>query len=585
MPIEIRPFTKEDRDGSGDQDLTARATWFLVQHMSCSRPIAASSLPTPDAIVGTIKLIYAMPHGGGSDDPVRKAKSFICSLSNTDESILFSPGEKNLSDPAYLLWYSAHRYRIEVGGPPSLDMEDGTIDTLAEYEGEPFLDNNDGGDLDTPTREASNMSPSGSSSASASSSRSSSAPVSSTPASAAAPAAPSARGRKYTRVYAETDGARSLHDDVNSFMSKHMGGLNKKMPTQTELLTVMKAVMLNNKKEDDASRQLIRDLQATKLKDLWPDQDHPEPNLYGKFWVAAARRLRNKTGYEDADDVAEETHQLLAHVEAIPNPHRRGGRVAGQVNWSEEEYDDLLNIQSKVHAVSALGFEEVARQFAKVAAEKGRDIARPAGGCRSAWDKLVAKKAPTGDPYMPRLVERARQIREAIKADQVSGEAALNDDAIPVNGKGLSGTKLVDPKTGEMKSTTPRRGKLAIFFDKMDDVQEAVVSTGGDVTDAIREMTAVLKESPSDELDGSDSKEIEGRLSKLEEKMDVQEEKLDAMHNLLLSIAAQNGIDGTPAPGSKKSRKPKRKVTPPAKPTRFSKRSHKPPPTSDSDSE
>lgn len=180
MPIEIRPFTKEDRDGSGDQDLTARATWFLVQHMSCSRPIAASSLPTPDAIVGTIKLTYAMPHGGGSDDPVRKAKSFICSLSNTDESILFSPGEKNLSDPVYLLWYSAHRHRIEVGGPPSLDMEDGTIDTLAEYEGEPSLDNNDGGDLDTPMREATNMSPSGSSSVSASSSRSSSAPASST---------------------------------------------------------------------------------------------------------------------------------------------------------------------------------------------------------------------------------------------------------------------------------------------------------------------------------------------------------------------------------------------------------------------
>ena len=113
MPIEMRPFTKEDRDGSGDQDLTAHATWFLVQHMSCSRPIAASSLPTPDAIVGTVKLMHAMPHGSGEDDPVRKAKSFICSLSNTDESILFSPGDQSLSDPACLLWHSAHRCRIE----------------------------------------------------------------------------------------------------------------------------------------------------------------------------------------------------------------------------------------------------------------------------------------------------------------------------------------------------------------------------------------------------------------------------------------------------------------------------------------
>ena len=221
-----------------------------------------------------------------------------------------------------------------------------------------------------------------------------------------------------------------------------------------------------------------------------------------------------------------------------------GGRKIGQRNWSEEEFDDALDVIAEELPAGSEGWEKCAMKFLKVSSSKKRKWGRSATALRRMFDKLIALKAPTGDPYMPRIVQRARQIQEDMKAAEVSGEAPLNNDAVPIEGKGLAGTKLYDSSMAKMRSTTPKRGKVAALVESIEDLNEGNEKAATIVAQGMLDMAEKLVSS-SVSADAASKEDVE----ELTKRVESVEKTLGGMTSQLGTIIEMLGDRSEPAAG------------------------------------
>ena len=99
------------------------------------------------------------------------------------------------------------------------------------------------------------------------------------------------KGNAFTQgdLQRPADEGRSLHDEVSTFLHVKMG---LKTPITASILPkssdVAKAFrMLGEDKNEFRYKQLLADLQATKIKDLWPEYEMPPATKEGVVWHAS----------------------------------------------------------------------------------------------------------------------------------------------------------------------------------------------------------------------------------------------------------------------------------------------------------
>ena len=90
---------------------------------------------------------------------------------------------------------------------------------------------------------------------------------------------------------------------------------------------------------------------------------------------------------------------------------RNPGRVAGSVNYSEDELKNLLKVIEEVLPVGPDRWETVAQRHANTWPHPGRD----ALSCRRKYNNLQRKRIPTGNPEMPWDIKMARRIKSKIR--------------------------------------------------------------------------------------------------------------------------------------------------------------------------
>ena len=433
MTITIKTFNKANLADDNDRNLPALCRWYAREHLAWD-PVK-DAVPTWEKFFDSFKTVGTGKHCDSCDDPAKKGKEFIGSLELTEYDSLFCDDGVG-GDIVSQAWIASQKFREDESLVLSPELEedddDDDEDTIGGKERKEYDElAEEDPDPDNTKRSAS-------------------------PAS------------KYTKLYGE---GRSVHNGGNSLMRRmygHILGKGEDVPSVESMKEKMLEIMASTDKGDTKHRRFIRDMQVTKVGDLWPDQDHPTPNVYGRIWYVASRVLLGKKNFQDAEYEADPdaSYDLSPETIAKRGKKSRGGRVPGTHDWKEPEMNAALDIILEVKPVGQISYGIVAEKLLDRNIREGRHWGRTANGIQSMFDKLVAKKGPTGKPYMNLMYKRARDITQEIAKAQVAGEAALNNDSVPIRGNGVKGTHLADGKGTMIRvgGGPPSKGTKAVVL-------------------------------------------------------------------------------------------------------------------------
>ena len=314
------------------------------------------------------------------------------------------------------------------------------------------------------------------------------------------------------------DEGRSLHDEVRSFLEVKMG---LKTPITASNLPKSSAVAkafqkLENNKNEDRYKQLLADLQATKINDLWPEAaDMPPPTKEGIVWHAA-NSLVNKPAARVDMDIGKPTM-------------KRKGRTKGCKGWREDEYDKLLDVVEKIVPTGSKQWELVAESH-----YKNGFSGRSGESLKKRFEQLCFTTKPTGSAFIPRIIARAKDIKEAICREEVIGYSMANDSdesSPPSSLASVQGTKLVDDKGNFRRPVTKKR--------QSSDVSAALTELACDQKATVENFAKNLTASLDRIVDtfamdtfAKDGSEIETKVNGLEAKIGAIEAKLEIMGDM-----------------------------------------------------
>ena len=139
---------------------------------------------------------------------------------------------------------------------------------------------------------------------------------------------------------------------------------------------------------------------------------------------------------------------------------------------------------------------------------------RDANACKLKFDKLHTTPKPTGTLDIPRFVVMAKDIKEAISAEEVIGISVLNDDGKDSPIDVINGTHLFDEEQRMKRPATKRT--------RSNDIVKAVEDHSKCSIDAAKILGDDFKEALATETDDNFSQKIDDSLSKLENKFDTK---------------------------------------------------------------
>lgn len=224
-----------------------------------------------------------------------------------------------------------------------------------------------------------------------------------------------------------------------------------------------------------------------------------------------------------------------------PSPRgTKKGRKAGAKNWTEFETDQLLDVVEQVLPTGSKQWEKVALFLLQ---QYGKN--RAALACSRRFNRLASVEKPTGCAEVPRLVQRAKDIKEAIDATEVIGFVRHNDssddtddESIMSVGKNLPGTNLVD-KNGNMRRPETKKRRTENLQDAITSLGEQQIESANVMAAAMMNManklcsgfgndpqnaTALMDNALKAKVDGIDAK-----VNGIEAKVDGIENKLNAI--------------------------------------------------------
>ena len=510
MTITIKTFNKANLADDTDRSLPDLCRWYARQYLGWDPN--KDPVPTWEKFFDSFKIVGTGKHCDSCDDPAKKGKEFIGSLELTEYESLFCDDGVG-GDIVSQAWVASQKFREDdsLVLSPELDEDDDDDDEDTIGKGQKQYDELAEEDPDPDNAKRSTS-----------------------PAS------------KYTVLFGD---GRSVHNGGNGLMIRMYGHILKKgedMPSVESMKGKMLEIMASTDEDDTKYRRFIRDMQVTKVEDLWPGQDHPTPSIYARIWYVASRVLLGKKNFQDAeyDEDPDASYELSPETIAKHGKKKRGGRVSGTHDWKEPEMDDALDLILEVKPVGKMSYGIVAEKLMERNIAAGRHWGRNANGIQSMFDKLVAKKGPTGKPFMNRMYKRARDITQEIAKAQVAGEAALNNDSFPVRGNGLKGTHLADDKGTMVRvggTTRPltKGTKATILADSVDKMAESHENSIGMLSGNITALTNAI-------LAGGGGKDpaVLGRLDRMEATVSGMRSDMDRLM-VQLGVPPAGGINGS----------------------------------------
>ena len=336
------------------------------------------------------------------------------------------------------------------------------------------------------------------------------------------------------------DEGRSLHDEVSEFFRSKMGVstpiTSSNIPRSRQVAEAFTKIGEN----EERFKQLLVDLQATKLHDLWPGHDGPPPTKEGVAWHAANSLLPVQPPGEhgqkaDYKDLQNEEGKKSTKRKSNPKKGNKG-HAKGSKGWKDDEYDALLDAIEEIVPTGSMKWELVAEAHYK------NGYSRTADSLKRRFDQLWNTAKPTGSTFIPRIVARAKEIKENICREEVIGYSSVNDsnesDSSP-SSTGLEGTKLTDENGNFRRPVTKKR--------RSTDLTAAITDLAGEQKDMIENFAATLMK-PLDRLVGSIGPFLgddgSSRDSALERKVDGLEKKLADVESKLDNLAnVENKLD------------------------------------------
>lgn len=139
-----------------------------------------------------------------------------------------------------------------------------------------------------------------------------------------------------------------------------------------------------------------------------------------------------------------------------------GGRKKGSKGWSQRETDMLLDIVKELLPTGSNHWEKVALQHSLECEDNLRD----ADACKRKFERLAFQDKLTGSTQIPRQVQRAKNIKETISAEEVIGLCAHNKEFSSLDDSGstepadaLSAAKLRG-EDGEIRRPVTKRARV-----------------------------------------------------------------------------------------------------------------------------
>ena len=312
-------------------------------------------------------------------------------------------------------------------------------------------------------------------------------------------------------LYGDGENSRSIHDTTNFFYREVMKLKTplKSLPNVVDVINSMKQIT----PASGTLYQFIIDLQATKPESLWPQYKGPPKTASGIVFEAAhaiAPKIQNiptSRVHPDIDIVETETTNKRRKIGPKRSRAETRGRRSGSRNWSKTETEILLDIIKEVLPCGSDQWEEVASQLYNAGFES-----RDANACKLKFDKLHTTPKPTGTSAIPRFVAMAKDIKEAISAEEVIGISVLNDDDKDPTVDAINGTHLFDEEERMKRPATKRT--------RSNDIVKAMEDHGKCFIDAAKILGDDFKGAFTTEIDDDFNKKIDDSLSKLTNKFD-----------------------------------------------------------------
>lgn len=242
----------------------------------------------------------------------------------------------------------------------------------------------------------------------------------------------------------------------------------------------------------------------------------------------------------DEDDQAPTGDTNVASAAAPKKTKRRGGRPAGSRNWSESETDLLLDAVEEVLPTGSKKWDKVALLLYE-AKKQGTTKQRDGVACKRRFYALANVEKPTGSSQVPRLVARAKDIKEKIDAHEVIGQVAKNnstsssssissgcdiqdDNAAPLKGTSLLGedNKIRRPATKKWKATVLQESTANAMQGLIESQNKAAETMASAMRAMGREMGQQFAA-----MNGRSDKEMKTRIDAMDQKLSLLLEKLD----------------------------------------------------------
>lgn len=324
---------------------------------------------------------------------------------------------------------------------------------------------------------------------------------------------------------------RSLHDEVSNFfrgkleISSPITASN--LPKSSKVAEAFKMVL--NDESDERFTRLLLDLQATKLNDLWPGHSVPPPTKEGVAWHAAHSLLpKQQAGVSDTSNMPPTGSSNT----------KKGGRTKGSKGWKDQEYDKFLDAVDEIVPTGMKKWELVAAQHYL------NGYNRSADNLKRKFDQLWSTVKPTGSAVIPRIIERAKTLKDKICREEVIGRSKANDlneindsdedlFSATLGSQGIEGTNLVDTDGNFRRPATKKRRSTDIAT-AISELAYEQSNSASILAASIDKLAGTVYKKRGNDFGSSDDMHDISKVDALEKKTVTLENKIDKVLEYLV---------------------------------------------------
>ena len=297
---------------------------------------------------------------------------------------------------------------------------------------------------------------------------------------------------------------RSVHYLSRTFYSRVMQhDLNergRKLPKWQEVSAALKRISA----DDERHIQMLLDLVATPLTNLWPGFENPPPTSEGILWFAASKLKEHLPLLQDdatgvtPDWVANDSTQMEEEVVFDQSRKKRVGRKRGSKRYTSSQIDNLLDAVEEILPCGRNMWEAVSLRCN----DKDKGCIRNGESCKIKFHKMAFAKKPTGQSEIPIQIRRAKNIKELIDAQEVIGMVDGNrsnsedenggersgDSDISSTRRALQGANLSQGDGEEVRRPVTKKQHGFYMVEALDRLTESNRDSASQIQSAIRDM-------------------------------------------------------------------------------------------------